>query len=48
MYEAVFRAAPQDAAGATAWLTQWKPIIDVGPQPIPPAPPAPVVPPRGH
>jgi hypothetical protein len=29
MYQAVFAAAPNDAAGATAWLTQWKPIIDV-------------------
>jgi Ca2+-binding RTX toxin-like protein len=29
MYEAIFRAAPADAAGATAWLDQWKPILDV-------------------
>jgi len=29
MYGAIFRAAPADAAGATAWLASWKPIIDV-------------------
>jgi Ca2+-binding RTX toxin-like protein len=29
MYEAIFAAAPGDAAGATAWLVRWKPIIDV-------------------
>src|SRR5262249_43485819 len=29
MYEAIFQAAPADAAGATAWLTAWKPIIDI-------------------
>jgi len=29
MYEAIFAAAPPDAAGAAAWLAQWKPIIDV-------------------
>ncbi|KJC54173.1 hypothetical protein UP10_40625 [Bradyrhizobium sp. LTSPM299] len=29
MYEAIFRAAPTDAAGATTWLSNWKPIIDV-------------------
>jgi lipopolysaccharide export system protein LptA len=29
MYQAIFNAAPADAAGATAWLTAWKPIIDV-------------------
>lgn len=29
MYEAIFRAAPSDPAGATAWLTNWKPIIDI-------------------
>src|SRR5437588_11538067 len=29
MYEAIFRAAPADAAGATNWLTGWKSIIDV-------------------
>ena len=29
MYEAIFRAAPPDAAGTTAWLQQWKPILDV-------------------
>ncbi|WP_420970809.1 calcium-binding protein [Bradyrhizobium sp. B120] len=28
MYQAIFRAAPADA-GATAWLANWKPIIDV-------------------
>jgi len=29
MYQAIFQAAPSDAAGATAWLAQWTPIIDV-------------------
>jgi hypothetical protein len=29
MYEAIFRAAPQTAAGATAWLEQWNPILNV-------------------
>jgi hypothetical protein len=29
MYEAIFQAAPADAAGATQWLQQWKPILDV-------------------
>ncbi|MGY3448401.1 calcium-binding protein [Bradyrhizobium sp. USDA 4353] len=29
MYEAIFRAAPQDAAGAAAWLASWKPVIDI-------------------
>src|SRR6266702_3244263 len=29
MYEAIFAAAPGDAAGAESWLAQWKPIIDV-------------------
>src|SRR5262249_53750899 len=29
MYEAILAAAPADAAGAQAWLTAWKPIIDV-------------------
>jgi hypothetical protein len=29
MYEAIFNAAPADAAGAAAWLTAWKPVIDV-------------------
>ncbi len=29
MYEAIFRAAPSDAAGATTWLQEWKPILDV-------------------
>jgi Ca2+-binding RTX toxin-like protein len=29
MYEAIFRAAPQDPAAASAWLEQWKPLIDV-------------------
>jgi Ca2+-binding RTX toxin-like protein len=29
MYEAIFRAAPQDAAGATSWLDSWKPVLDV-------------------
>ena len=29
MYEAIFRAAPQDAAGATSWLSEWRQILDV-------------------
>jgi hypothetical protein len=29
MYGAIFSAAPSDAAGAAAWLAQWKPIVDV-------------------
>jgi Ca2+-binding RTX toxin-like protein len=29
MYEAIFDAAPADAAGAAAWLAQWKPVIDI-------------------
>jgi hypothetical protein len=29
MYEAIFQAAPGDAAGAATWLAQWKPIVDV-------------------
>jgi Ca2+-binding RTX toxin-like protein len=29
MYEAIFQSAPHDVAGASAWLTQWKPIVDV-------------------
>jgi hypothetical protein len=29
MYAAIFQAAPSDAAGAAAWLAQWKPIVDV-------------------
>ncbi|HZB42366.1 MAG TPA: hypothetical protein VE487_15445, partial [Ilumatobacter sp.] len=29
MFEAIFRDAPADAAGATQWLEQWKPILDV-------------------
>ena len=29
MYQAIFDAAPSDAAGATAWLQEWKPIVDV-------------------
>jgi hypothetical protein len=29
MYLAIFNAAPSDAAGAAAWLAQWKPIVDV-------------------
>jgi hypothetical protein len=29
MYEAIFRAAPADAAGAAGRLTAWKPIIDI-------------------
>jgi hypothetical protein len=29
MYEAIFRAAPQDAAGATEWLQQWNQILRV-------------------
>jgi Ca2+-binding RTX toxin-like protein len=29
MYAAIFQAAPADAAGAAAWLAQWKPIVDV-------------------
>ncbi len=29
MYEAIFKAAPSDPAGAMAWLTAWKPIIDI-------------------
>jgi hypothetical protein len=28
MYQAIFAAAPSDAAGATAWLAQWTPVID--------------------
>src|SRR5581483_8130339 len=29
MYQAIFAAAPSDAAGATAWLGQWLPIINI-------------------
>jgi hypothetical protein len=29
MFEAIFRDAPADATGATHWLEQWKPILDV-------------------
>ncbi len=29
MYQAIFAAAPSDAAGATAWLAQWLPIINI-------------------
>jgi Ca2+-binding RTX toxin-like protein len=29
MYEAIFRAAPQDAAGAASWLGEWRQIVDV-------------------
>ena len=29
MYEAIFAAAPANAAGATSWLTQWLPIINI-------------------
>jgi hypothetical protein len=29
MYQAIFAAAPSDAAGAAAWLARWTPIIDV-------------------
>ncbi len=29
MYEAIFRPAPADPAGAASWLTEWKPIVDV-------------------
>src|SRR5262249_57566598 len=29
MYAAIFAAAPPDAAGAAAWLAQWRPIVDV-------------------
>jgi Ca2+-binding RTX toxin-like protein len=28
MYQAIFNAAPSDAAGATAWLVRWTPTID--------------------
>src|SRR5579864_3585719 len=28
MYEAIFKAAPSDATGATQWLQNWTPIID--------------------
>jgi Ca2+-binding RTX toxin-like protein len=28
MFEAIFQAAPGDAAGASAWLASWEPIID--------------------
>ncbi len=28
MFEAIFTAAPGDAAGATAWLQSWEPLID--------------------
>jgi hypothetical protein len=29
MYQAIFGAAPSDAAGAAAWVARWTPIIDV-------------------
>jgi Ca2+-binding RTX toxin-like protein len=29
MYQAIFSAAPSDAAGAQTWLAEWKPIIDI-------------------
>jgi Ca2+-binding RTX toxin-like protein len=29
MYEAIFAAAPSDAAGAMQWLTNWLPIINI-------------------
>jgi len=29
MYEAIFQAAPSDPTAASAWLAQWKPIVDV-------------------
>ena len=29
MYEAIFAAAPSDAAGATTWLSDWLPIINI-------------------
>jgi Ca2+-binding RTX toxin-like protein len=29
MYQAIFAAAPSDQAGATAWLTDWLPVINI-------------------